>query len=91
MRQDLEQSSDQRYTTYRYLNLEIDPGVPAITRAGQPIELRAKALTLLMFLLEQRHRIVSKEEIFERVWPEHGRDGRHARRVHSGDPPGPRR
>ena len=69
MRQDLEQSSDQRYTTYRYLDLEIDPGVPAITRAGQPIELRAKALTLLMFLLEQRHRIVSKEEIFERVWP----------------------
>ncbi len=69
MRQDLEQPSDQRHITYRYLNLEIDPGVPAITRAGEPIELRAKALTLLMFLVDQRHRIVSKEEIFERVWP----------------------
>ena len=69
MRQDLEQPSDQRHITYRYLNLEIDPGVPAITRAGQAIELRAKALTLLMFLVDQRHRIVSKEEIFDRVWP----------------------
>ena len=69
MRQDLEQPSDQRHIAYRYLNLEIDPGVPAITRAGQPIELRAKALTLLLFLVDQRHRIVSKEEIFERVWP----------------------
>ncbi len=69
MRQDLEQPADQRHIAYRYLDLEIDPGVPAITRAGQPIELRAKALTLLMLLVEQRHRIVSKEEIFERVWP----------------------
>ena len=70
MRQDLEQPADQRHITYRYLNLEIDPGVPAITRAGQAIELRAKALTLLLFLVDQRHRIVSKEEIFERVWPD---------------------
>ena len=69
MRQDFEQASDQRRIAYRYLDLEIDPGVPAITRAGQPIELRAKALTLLLFLVDQRHRIVSKEEIFERVWP----------------------
>lgn len=69
MRQDFEPASDQRRIAYRYLDLEIDPGVPAITRAGQPIELRAKALTLLLFLVEQRHRIVSKEEIFERLWP----------------------
>ncbi len=69
MRQEFDQVSEQRRTLYRCLDLEIDPVVPSITRAGQPVELRAKALTLLLFLVDQRHRIVGKEEIFERVWP----------------------
>ena len=69
MRQEFEQVSEQRRTFYRCLDLEIDPIVPSLTRSGQPVELRAKALTLLLFLFDQRHRIVSKEEIFERVWP----------------------
>ncbi|MBY0506585.1 MAG: winged helix-turn-helix domain-containing protein [Bryobacteraceae bacterium] len=69
MRQATDAVSEPRQAPYRCLDLEIDPGVPSVSRGGQPVELRAKALTLLLFLIDQRHRIVSKEEIFERAWP----------------------
>lgn len=69
MRPAIDSPPEPRRAPYRCLDLEIDPGVPSVSRAGQPVELRAKALTLLLFLIDQRHRIVSKEEIFERSWP----------------------
>src|SRR5690242_13651726 len=56
-------------SAYRCLDVEIDPVTASISRNGEPIELRAKALQVLLFLIEQRHRVVSKEELFERAWP----------------------
>ena len=37
-------------------------------RAGKPLKAEPQVLELLIFLLENRHRIVTKEEIFEVVW-----------------------
>ncbi|MBI4904974.1 MAG: winged helix-turn-helix domain-containing protein [Acidobacteria bacterium] len=59
----------RRRVVYRCLDIEIDTGAPAVSRNGQDLELRAKALLVLLFLLDNRDRIVNKEEIFEKVWP----------------------
>jgi DNA-binding winged helix-turn-helix (wHTH) protein len=53
---------------YRSLDVEIDPGCARVLRDGREVELRAKAYLVLLYLVEQRHRVVSKEELFDRVW-----------------------
>jgi DNA-binding winged helix-turn-helix (wHTH) protein/class 3 adenylate cyclase len=40
-------------------------------RAGQPIQLRPKVFQLLVYLLTQRERVVSKQELSEQVWQGH--------------------
>ena len=37
---------------------------------GRPIELEPKAFAVLIYLVERRERVVSKEEIFGAVWPD---------------------
>lgn len=59
-------SGDQ--VVYRSLDVEIDPGCASVHRGGRDVELRAKAFLVLLYLVEQRHRVVSKEELFDRVW-----------------------
>lgn len=36
---------------------------------GQPVRLGARAFDLLLVLIEQRDRVVSKNELLETVWP----------------------
>src|SRR5215831_13223997 len=40
----------------------------AIRRGSQEHYLRPKAFQLLLFLLERRHRLVSKDELIEGIW-----------------------
>src|SRR5580704_15082704 len=54
---------------YRSLDVTIDAGRASVSREGQAVELRAKAFLVLLYLVEQRHRVISKEELFERIWP----------------------
>jgi DNA-binding winged helix-turn-helix (wHTH) protein len=37
--------------------------------AGQPQKLGARAFDLLLVLIEERHRVVPKTELLDRVWP----------------------
>lgn len=46
-----------------------DSGQRELLRGGQPVPLTPKAYLLLELLLERRPRVVSKAEIFERLWP----------------------
>jgi DNA-binding winged helix-turn-helix (wHTH) protein len=55
---------------YRSLDVEIDPGCATVLRRGREVALRAKAFLVLLYLLQQRHRVVSKEELFDRIWPD---------------------
>jgi class 3 adenylate cyclase/DNA-binding winged helix-turn-helix (wHTH) protein/predicted ATPase len=41
-----------------------------VLRAGMRLALRPKVYQLLLHLLEHRHRIVSKQELLEQVWPD---------------------
>jgi TolB-like protein len=40
-----------------------------LSAGGEPVPLEPKTFDLLALLVENRHRVVSKDEIFDRVWP----------------------
>jgi DNA-binding response OmpR family regulator len=51
-------------------DLELDPGRRVATRAGERLGLSPKELAVLEHLLAARGRVVSAEELLERVWDE---------------------
>jgi DNA-binding response OmpR family regulator len=51
-------------------DLELDPGRRVATRAGERLALSPKELAVLEHLLAARGRVVSAEELLERVWDE---------------------
>src|SRR5262252_6897996 len=55
---------------YRFADFILEPGRAALLRAGEEIKLRPKVFDALRYLLENRGRIVPKEELIENLWPE---------------------
>ncbi len=53
---------------YRLAGLEIDPLRGCLVREGQERYLRPKTLQVLIYLIQQRQRLVSKEELMEQLW-----------------------
>lgn len=53
---------------YRFDGVEVDPSQGCLRRNGEELSVRQKSLQALLYLLEQRHRLVTKEELIERVW-----------------------
>ena len=53
---------------YRVNNLDVDSGRGCILRDGQEVPLKPKAFRVLVHLLKERHRLVSKEELLELFW-----------------------
>jgi DNA-binding response OmpR family regulator len=77
-----------------YGDIELDRGQRSATRGGRDLELTRKELGVLEVLLEERGRVVSAEELLERVWDEHADPFTNAVRVtimhlrrKLGDPP----
>jgi DNA-binding response OmpR family regulator len=52
-------------------DVELDPARYEVRRGGKPIELQRKEFAVLRVLLEADGRVVSSEELLERVWDEH--------------------
>jgi tetratricopeptide (TPR) repeat protein/DNA-binding winged helix-turn-helix (wHTH) protein len=57
-----------RRSIYRSADFEIDPGLAAIRRGDEVLYLRPKTFQVLLYLLENRHRLVGKEELIESIW-----------------------
>jgi TolB-like protein/DNA-binding winged helix-turn-helix (wHTH) protein/Flp pilus assembly protein TadD len=55
---------------YRFGDCELDTGLYTLQRGGQTIRLRPKVFRLCLYLLEQRDRVVTREELCAKVWPE---------------------
>src|SRR5688572_33045003 len=55
-------------TTYTFAEYELDLARRLLLRAGQSIPLNAKAFDLLVVLIENRERVIAKEELMELVW-----------------------
>jgi DNA-binding winged helix-turn-helix (wHTH) protein len=55
---------------YTFGRISVDASARTILVAGEPVHLTRKAFDLLLLLLEQRASAVSKEAIYERLWPD---------------------
>lgn len=60
----------QRPLIYRLEDIELDAAQGCLTRDGQQQRLRQKTLQVLLYLIEQRQRPVTKEELRVTIWPE---------------------
>lgn len=58
---------DEKQIIY-FAGFELDQSKRRLVRDGKPISLNAKAFDLLVFLVENAGRVVSKEEILNAVW-----------------------
>jgi DNA-binding winged helix-turn-helix (wHTH) protein len=52
----------------RFAEFELDFGRFQLYRAGQPVRLEGLPLQLLMFLVENQRRLVTREQIAEALW-----------------------
>jgi DNA-binding winged helix-turn-helix (wHTH) protein len=55
---------------FHFEQFEFDDGDFRFSRDGEQIPLEPKALHLLRYLLENRNRLVRKQELLDSVWPE---------------------
>jgi tetratricopeptide (TPR) repeat protein/DNA-binding winged helix-turn-helix (wHTH) protein len=53
---------------YRFEGVELDPSQGCLRLRGEEIYIRQKLLQLLVYLIEHRHRVVTKNELIETIW-----------------------
>jgi len=56
--------------SYSFGPFELDPVQRLLLRRGKPVPLAPKAVETLLFLVENNGRLVDKEELMKRVWPD---------------------
>ena len=54
---------------YQFDNIAIDTDAYQVTRDGNAVALERRAFDLLLYLIEQRERVVTRDELLERLWP----------------------
>ena len=54
--------------TNRFGVFSLDPKVYVLTKGAEPVSLEPQVFGLLQYLLENRERVVSKDELIEHVW-----------------------
>lgn len=54
--------------TFEFGDVQVDFRRAEVTRGGRPISLAAKELQLLRYLIDNRERVVPRDEIMRRVW-----------------------
>jgi DNA-binding winged helix-turn-helix (wHTH) protein len=55
---------------YRFGDCVLDTALYALERQGQAMRLSRRVFRVLVYLLEQRHRVVSRDELFAQIWGE---------------------
>jgi TolB-like protein/DNA-binding winged helix-turn-helix (wHTH) protein/Tfp pilus assembly protein PilF len=55
---------------YRFDEFEIDPSKRAFLRLGTPVSISPKAFDVLLYLVANPGRVVTKEELLQAVWPD---------------------
>jgi tetratricopeptide (TPR) repeat protein/DNA-binding winged helix-turn-helix (wHTH) protein len=53
---------------YRFEGVEVDASKGSLRLNGEEVNIRQKSLRVLLHLIEQRDRLVTKEELIERAW-----------------------
>jgi DNA-binding winged helix-turn-helix (wHTH) protein/tetratricopeptide (TPR) repeat protein len=52
----------------RFAEFELDESLYTLRRDGEAVDVQPKALDLLLYLIRNRDRVVSKDELLDRVW-----------------------
>ena len=53
---------------YRFSNIHVDAARQIVRVDGKAVDLEPKVFRLLIFLIENRHRVISKDELVDSVW-----------------------
>jgi TolB-like protein/DNA-binding winged helix-turn-helix (wHTH) protein len=59
---------EDRPVVFAFGDFEADEALRELRRKGRPVELQATPLRLLLYLLRNRDRVISKDELLDRVW-----------------------
>jgi len=54
---------------FRFAKFSLDSAARELSRDGKAVPLQAKSFDALAFLLQERHRVVSRDEFFAELWP----------------------
>lgn len=54
--------------SYRFADIEVKPAQSSLSRGGEEHHLRHKSFQVLLYLIERRERLVTKEELMAEVW-----------------------
>jgi DNA-binding winged helix-turn-helix (wHTH) protein len=61
--------SDTGHAVLQFGDFRLDVSTRELCRRGTPVHISPKAFDLLVYLLEQRPRALSKSELLDRLWP----------------------
>ena len=53
---------------YEFGRFRIDLGRRVLLRQGEPVVISNKAIDLLQFLVENRDRVMTKDELLDKIW-----------------------
>ncbi len=53
---------------YQFGDCELDPGLHELRRRGRVSAIEPKVFDLLLYLVENRDRMISKDELNQRIW-----------------------
>ena len=62
--------SDNRIGTYRFDSFQLDPVKRTLIRGGETLPLTSKRIDILLVLIRNRGRVVTKDELMQLVWPD---------------------
>ena len=57
-------------SSINFSGFELDPHEVKLLREGVEVGLTRKSIEILLYLIENRERVVSKDELFQSVWPD---------------------
>ena len=53
---------------YKFAQFEVDTTCYSLTETGEPISVEPKVFDLIVYLIEHRQYVVSRDELFEKIW-----------------------
>jgi DNA-binding winged helix-turn-helix (wHTH) protein len=53
---------------FRFADRELDVARRELSRSGKPVALEPQVFDLLVYLVENRHRVVTKDDLIASVW-----------------------
>src|ERR1044072_9016643 len=60
--------SGQNPSVFLFDDIRVEPSNFRVCKAGKAVQLEPKALSLLLFLIENPGRLIEKDEILDKVW-----------------------